>query len=208
MQQHHAATLALGGGSDLELGFRCTGTEATLLQCAGITHQESCVQHAGVLCCKLCWEEIYNKISVVSLQVKITQHVLYCHYLETHHVQHVTTHVPDNHHVKTAIAHALYCGTHHLVKTAIAGVVVHQYLVQTAIAHTLQLHNNKPLGPPQPWGQRQKLPMERGMMDTCAALGGGLGGLCGFLVILLVGVVMGWVWTCHSKTRKFELQER
>ena len=49
------------------------------------------------------------------------------------------------------------------------------------------------------------------MMETCpslAALGGGLGGLCAILAILLVGVVMGWVWTSHSKTRKSELQER
>ena len=48
-------------------------------------------------------------------------------------------------------------------------------------------------------------------MDSCsslAALGGGLGGLCAILAILLVGVAMGWVWTCHKKTRKFELQER
>ena len=38
--------------------------------------------------------------------------------------------------------------------------------------------------------------------------GGGLVGLCAFLAILLVGAVMGWVWTCHSKTRTSELQER
>ena len=43
---------------------------------------------------------------------------------------------------------------------------------------------------------------------SLAAVGGGLGGLCVILAILLVGVVMGWVWSCHRKTRKFELQER
>ena len=41
-----------------------------------------------------------------------------------------------------------------------------------------------------------------------AALGGGLGGLCVILAILLVGVVMGWVWSCHSRSRKPKTQER
>ena len=47
--------------------------------------------------------------------------------------------------------------------------------------------------------------------DSCpspVAMGGGLGGLCAILAILLVGVVIGWVWTCHRKTSKSELQER
>ena len=43
------------------------------------------------------------------------------------------------------------------------------------------------------------------MVESCpslVALGGGLGGLCAILAILLVGVVMGWVWSCHRGTGK------
>ena len=43
---------------------------------------------------------------------------------------------------------------------------------------------------------------------SLTALGGGLGGLCAILVILLVGVAMGWVWTCHRLTIKPGMQER
>ena len=39
---------------------------------------------------------------------------------------------------------------------------------------------------------------------SLAALGGGLGGLCAILAILLVGVVMGWVWSSHRRS----LQEK
>ena len=35
---------------------------------------------------------------------------------------------------------------------------------------------------------------------SLAALGGGLGGLCAILAILLVGVVMGWVWSSHRRS--------
>ena len=38
--------------------------------------------------------------------------------------------------------------------------------------------------------------------SSLAALGGGLGGLCAILAILLVGVVIGWVWTCHKQREK------
>ena len=37
-------------------GFECNGTEGTLLQCGDpIQTQANCMQHAGVLCCKLCY---------------------------------------------------------------------------------------------------------------------------------------------------------
>ena len=41
--------------------------------------------------------------------------------------------------------------------------------------------------------------------SSLAALGGGLGGLCAILVILLVGVV---IWSCHRRSEKSRLQER
>ena len=40
---------------------------------------------------------------------------------------------------------------------------------------------------------------------SLAALGGGLGGLCAILAILLVGVV---IWSCHRRSGKSRLQER
>ena len=87
-----------GGGVS---GFRCSGTEATLSQCGdSIQTPGRCMQHAGVLCCKLCWEKTC-KPSVLSLQIKTTPHVLYYYHLETRHAQHAQ-------HVTT---HVLICGT-------------------------------------------------------------------------------------------------
>jgi hypothetical protein len=43
---------------------------------------------------------------------------------------------------------------------------------------------------------------------SLAALGGGLGGLSAILTIFLVGVVIGWVWSCHRRREKQGLQER
>ena len=45
-------------------------------------------------------------------------------------------------------------------------------------------------------------------MDYCTALGGGLGILSAVLAILLVGVVLGWVWSCHRKRGKSGIHER
>ena len=36
---------------------------------------------------------------------------------------------------------------------------------------------------------------------TCTALGGGLGTLAAVLILILVGVVLGWVWSCHRKNK-------
>ena len=38
----------------------------------------------------------------------------------------------------------------------------------------------------------------------CSAVGGALGVLCVVLAALLVGVVMGWVWSCRNKARNKE----
>ena len=43
--------------------------------------------------------------------------------------------------------------------------------------------------------------------DNCTALGGGLGILSAVLAILLVGVVLGWVWSYHRR-RKSGILER
>ena len=37
---------------------------------------------------------------------------------------------------------------------------------------------------------------------TCTALGGGLGTLAAIQMVILVGVVLGWVWSCHRKIKK------
>ncbi len=47
-----------------------------------------------------------------------------------------------------------------------------------------------------------------GATPPCTALGGGLGIVTGTLAILLVGVVLGWVWSCHRKRGKPHLEER
>ena len=44
--------------------------------------------------------------------------------------------------------------------------------------------------------------------DHCTALGGGLGILSAVLAILLVGVVLGWVWSCHRRKGKSGIHER
>ena len=36
---------------------------------------------------------------------------------------------------------------------------------------------------------------------TCIALGGGLGTLATVLIFILVGVVLGWVWSCHRNRK-------
>ena len=38
-----------------------------------------------------------------------------------------------------------------------------------------------------------------GSTDLCTALGGGLGILSAVLAVLLVGVVLGWVWSCRRR---------
>lgn len=45
-------------------------------------------------------------------------------------------------------------------------------------------------------------------MATNIALGGGLGALAAILILLLVGVVLGWVWYCYKKRGKSNSQER
>lgn len=37
---------------------------------------------------------------------------------------------------------------------------------------------------------------------NAAALGGGLGALSIILALGLVGVVTGWVWSCHNRSRR------
>ena len=37
---------------------------------------------------------------------------------------------------------------------------------------------------------------------TCTALGGGLGTLAAVLILILVGMVLGWVWSCHRNKSK------
>ena len=44
--------------------------------------------------------------------------------------------------------------------------------------------------------------------DHCTALGGGLGLLSAVLAILLVGVVLGWVWSCQRMRGKSGILER
>ena len=45
-------------------------------------------------------------------------------------------------------------------------------------------------------------------MDYCTALGGGLGILSAVLAILLVGMVLGWVWSCRRRRGKSGIHER
>ena len=40
--------------------------------------------------------------------------------------------------------------------------------------------------------------------SPCQAVGGALGALSAVLGVALVGVVMAWVWSCHSKARNKE----
>ena len=47
-----------------------------------------------------------------------------------------------------------------------------------------------------------------GHQYLCAALGGGLGTLSAVLTILLVGVVLGWVWSCRKRKRISCIHER
>ena len=45
-------------------------------------------------------------------------------------------------------------------------------------------------------------------ITNCAALGGGLGALAGVMFLGLVGVVLGWVWSCHRSREKSTITER
>ena len=47
-----------------------------------------------------------------------------------------------------------------------------------------------------------------GYQHLCTILGGGLGTLSAVLTILLVGVVLGWVWSCHKRKRISCIHER
>ena len=47
-----------------------------------------------------------------------------------------------------------------------------------------------------------------GHQHLCTALGGGLGTLSAALTILLVGVVLGWVWSCRKRKRISCIHER
>ena len=40
---------------------------------------------------------------------------------------------------------------------------------------------------------------QQSKIDSCTAIGGGLGALAVVLALTLVGVVLGWVWHCRNK---------
>ena len=44
--------------------------------------------------------------------------------------------------------------------------------------------------------------------ENCVAVGAGLGTLAAVLILVLVGVVLGWVWSCHRCQRTFKKEER
>ena len=46
------------------------------------------------------------------------------------------------------------------------------------------------------------------MANNCAKLAGGLGVLTAVMTLLLVGVVLGWVWSCHKRTRSFSIKKK
>ena len=41
-----------------------------------------------------------------------------------------------------------------------------------------------------------------------AGLVGGLGFLTAVMTLVTVGVVLGWVWSCHNKIRNFSIQNK
>ena len=43
---------------------------------------------------------------------------------------------------------------------------------------------------------------------NCAALSGGLGALAALMALGMVGVVLGWVWSCQRRKGKSTTQER
>ena len=45
--------------------------------------------------------------------------------------------------------------------------------------------------------QNADTPLSQRRIDSCTAIGGGLGALAAVLALTLVGVVLGWVWHCH-----------
>ena len=45
------------------------------------------------------------------------------------------------------------------------------------------------------------------MATKFAGLAGGLGFLTAVLTLVTVGVVLGWVWSCHNRIRNFSIQK-
>ena len=46
------------------------------------------------------------------------------------------------------------------------------------------------------------------MEYNCASLSGGLGALAALMAIGMVGVALGWAWSCHRRKGKSTTQER
>ena len=46
------------------------------------------------------------------------------------------------------------------------------------------------------------------MEYNCAALNGGLGALAALMAIGMVGVALGWAWSCHRRKGKSTTRER
>ena len=45
-------------------------------------------------------------------------------------------------------------------------------------------------------------------VNNCPALAGGLGALTAVMALGLVGMVLGWVWSCYKRRGKSTIQER
>ena len=81
-------------------------------------------------------------------------------------------------------------------------------LFQTRIISLPHPHSRVPITVAQPNTTESGAGNDIVGQPLCTPLGGGLGILSALLAILLVGVVLGWVWSCRRRRVKSGILER
>ena len=78
----------------------------------------------------------------------------------------------------------------------------------TQVAPSITLQTSCTVTPPSMQAAAGNMTGTGHPQANCAALSGGLGVLAALMALGMVGVVLGWVWSCQKRKGKATIQER